>query len=56
ASGSWEPSLIGLPTITPRLEEVLAAELADQRDLRTDDEAAFLIKLRTLPPLLPLFR
>ncbi|HXI60879.1 MAG TPA: hypothetical protein VNO55_32690 [Polyangia bacterium] len=56
ASGSWEPNLFGLPPITPRLEEVLAAELADQRDLRTDEEAAFLSKLRALPALLPLFR
>jgi hypothetical protein len=56
AGGPWEPNLLGLPAFTPRLEEVLAAELAGQPGPLTADESAFVARLRKLPALVPLFR
>jgi hypothetical protein len=56
ADGAWEPNLLGLPAFTPRLEDVLAAELRDETFDHTEEERAFLARLRALPALMPLFR
>jgi hypothetical protein len=53
---AWEPNALGLPEITPPLEQALVHELSRPSTESSREGDAFLARLRALPHLAPLFR